>query len=87
MEKTKDTGNNVVKKVAGFLSDKPLWVWWLFYLALTGVLFGISNLAIYFLGIQVWIGVLVLILFGLIWGTVNYYKLKGRIKTAKRKTR
>ncbi|MBN2736078.1 MAG: hypothetical protein JXR70_03795 [Spirochaetales bacterium] len=87
MEQVNDTGNELVKKVSGFLSDKPIWVWWISYVALTGVLFGISNLAIYLLGIQVWVGILVLILFGFIWGSVNFFKLQRTIKTKDKKTR
>lgn len=87
MEQVKDTGNIVINKVAGFLSDKPIWVWWLSYVALTGLLFGLSNLVLYLLGLQVWIGILVLILFGLIWGSVNYYKSRGKMKTFGKKVR
>ncbi len=55
-----------------FLIDKPVWVWLLVYLFLTGVIFGLFNLILYLLGIVPWIGVLVLVGVGLLWGIVQY---------------
>jgi uncharacterized membrane protein len=74
------TKNAVTKKVGAFLLDKPVWAWWIFYIAVTGVLFGIFSLAFYLLTIQWWVGVLILLVTGLVWGSVTYFQMKGKIK-------
>jgi hypothetical protein len=77
-------GNNKEKKLkkryTGFLTGKPIWAWWIFYLASTAALFGIFRLAFYLLGIKPWIGVLILAATGLIWGTVMYSRNKKENK-------
>jgi len=84
MEKEKERGNFVMKRVAAFLLDKPIWVWWIIHVILTGVLFGIFSLAIYLLEIQWLVGVLILLGTGIIWGSIKYSQIKGKIKAEKR---
>jgi hypothetical protein len=76
--------NFITKNVAAFLLDKPVWVWWIFYIVVTSTLFGIFSLAIYLLVIQWWFGVIILIATGIIWGSVKYSQTKRKIKTEKR---
>jgi hypothetical protein len=76
--------NFLKKNVAAFLLDKPIWVWWLLHIVVTGALFGIFSLALYLLGIQWWVGVLVLIATGMIWGSIKYFRINGKIKTEKK---
>ena len=76
MSDDKKEKKEVKRKFTGFLQGKPIWAWWLFYLASTAALFGIFRLALYLLGIKPWIGVLVLAATGLIWGTVMYSRGK-----------
>ena len=64
--------NSTDNKIISFLSDKPLWVWLLTFLVITGVLFGAFSLALYLLGIVPWIGVLIIIVAGLVWGGTMY---------------
>ncbi len=80
------TDNVVEKSIASFLSDKPIWVWWLSYIVLTGVLFGIFYLALYLLTINWWVGVLILLIVGIVWGSIKHFQIRGRIKTEKRET-
>ncbi|MBN1409337.1 MAG: hypothetical protein JW969_00735 [Spirochaetales bacterium] len=87
MEKVMETENFFLKKAAAFLLDKPVWIWWLFYVAVTGALFGIFSLAFYLLGIQWWVGISILVATGIIWGSVKYYQGKGKIRTAKREAK
>ena len=58
-----------------FLIDKPVWVWLLVYLFLTGVIFGLSNLILYLLGIVPWIGVLVLVGIGTVVGNCSVFSI------------
>lgn len=76
MSDDKKEKKEVKRKFTGFLRDKPIWAWWLFYLVSTAALFGVFRLALYLLGIKPWIGVLVLAATGLVWGTVMYYRGK-----------
>ena len=78
------TDNVVEKSMASVLSDKPIWVWWLSYIVLTGVLFGIFYLALYLLTINWWVGVLILLIIGIVWGSIKRFQISGRIKKEKR---
>jgi len=69
------------KRLLGFLENKKLWVWLLVYLALTGIIFGLSSLILYLLGIVPWIGVMALIATGLIWGLIRFSLHKNMGKT------
>jgi hypothetical protein len=80
MSNKKETENIVMEKIATFLFDKAIWVWWLFYLAATAALFGVFRLALYLLGIQPWIGLLVLVGTGLVWGSVKYVQIKDKVR-------
>lgn len=71
------------KRLLGFLDNKKLWVWLLVYLGLTGILFGLSSLILYLLGIVPWIGVLALIAAGLIWGFIQFHIHRNTDKTKK----
>lgn len=79
-----EANNTFTKKASAFLSNKPVWVWWVFYLAVTGVLFGIFSLAFYLLTVRWWVGVLILIATGTIWGSIKYSRMKGRIREEKK---
>jgi hypothetical protein len=76
--------NFVIKNVDAFLSDKPIWVWWVFHVVVTGALFGIFSLVLYLLGIQWWAGIFILIATGMIWGSIKYFQKKGKIKAEKK---
>jgi len=84
MSNGKETGNALQKQVAAFLLDKPIWVWSLFYIIVTGALFAIFYLAMYLLTIQWWVGVLILLATGTIWGAIKYFRIKGKIKAEKK---
>jgi len=76
--------NFIKKNVDAFLINKPIWAWWIFYVVATSALFGIFSLAIYLLGIQWWIGVFILLVTGIIWGSIKFSQIKGKIKAEKR---
>ena len=72
--------NSIGKKILNFLENRKLWVWLLVYLGFTGIIFGMSSLILYLLGIVPWIGVLALIAAGLIWGFVQFSIHRGTDK-------
>lgn len=78
MKTVKDNHNFIAEKAAAFLKEKPMWVWWIFYVILTGLLFSLFYFVFYLLGIQRVIGVLILIATGIIWGSVKYMRRKGK---------
>ncbi|MBN2531512.1 MAG: hypothetical protein JXB88_01405 [Spirochaetales bacterium] len=84
MSDRKETGNIFTKNVAAFLLDKPIWVWWIFYVAVTVALFGIFYLAFYLLSIQWWVGVVILFATGMIWGSIKYLRIKGKTPVEKK---
>ena len=80
MNNRNGTENVVTKKIIAFLTDKPVWVWWIFHILVTGVIFGVSYMVLYLLAIQWWAGVLILFAAGMIWGSIRYFQTKGKIK-------
>ena len=80
MEKSTTNENFIIKGIADFLRDKPIWVWWLSYILATGALFGVFYLALYLLTIQAWVAVLILLITGIIWGTVAYSHKNLKVK-------
>jgi hypothetical protein len=86
MKKENKTENVLNKSINSFLADKPIWVWWLSYIVLTGVLFGIFYLVLYLLTINLWVGTLILLITGIVWGSIKQFQIKGRIKAEKGET-
>ena len=82
MSKIDETGKAVGKEVGSFLSDKPIWVWWIGYVLLTAVLFAIFYLAFYVLTLKWWIDALLIIVIGLIWATIAFFN-KNPVKSKK----
>lgn len=86
MSEKRRKDNFLLKKVGSFLVDKPVWVWWIFHAAVTGALFGIFSLAIYLLGITWWVGVLILLGTGIIWGSIRYSQRNANTREDKKDT-
>lgn len=78
--KKKKKENFLMKKVTTFLKDKPLWAWWVSYAVITGALFGIFRLAFYLLGKQPIVGVFVLLMTAIMWGSLRYFQLQKKEK-------
>lgn len=68
----KEVGESVQKNLMSFLSQKPIWIFWIVYSALSGILFGIFYTTIYLVAQRWWIPVVVILAVGMIWGTVAY---------------
>lgn len=54
------------------LENKPMWVFWIAYSVLSGILFGIFYAAMHFLALQWWVAVLVIVAVGGVWGSISY---------------
>ncbi len=76
MTKLENTGKAIEKKFTSFLSGKPIWIWWICYVLLIGVLFGLFYVVVVVLTKQWWASVLIIIVAGMIWGTVMYMNSK-----------
>ncbi len=68
---------NEVSKTAkssfgSFLSNKPLWAFWIAYTLLCAMLFGIFYGVIYLMAQLWWVPVIAIIVIGMIWGTLAY---------------
>lgn len=70
--------NSLREELMSYLSNKPIWAFWITYSALTGVLFGIFYTALYLLGLQWWVTALVIIVIGMIWGSSVYSQRKPK---------
>lgn len=76
MSKIDETGKAVGKEVGSFLSDKPVWVWLIVYVVLTGIIFGLFYTIFHLLTLQWWVTTILILVVGLIWGTFAYYNRK-----------
>ncbi|MBI9108891.1 MAG: hypothetical protein JEZ04_19265 [Spirochaetales bacterium] len=55
-----------------FLEGKPIWMHWIFYVILCGIIFGISYGMIFLLALRWWVTVLAILSAGMIWGTIVF---------------
>ena len=69
-----EVGKSAQKKFTSFLSKKPIWASWIAYSVLSGILFGIFYTAMYLMAQLWWVPVIVIIVTGMIWGTLVYPK-------------
>jgi hypothetical protein len=68
----KEVGETVQRGVMSFLSNKPVWAFWIVYSALSGILFGVFYAAMYFMALRWWIPIIAIIAVGTIWGSIAY---------------
>jgi hypothetical protein len=54
------------------LTGKPIWMHWIFFVVLCGIIFGISYGMIFLLALRWWVAVLAILSAGIIWGTIVY---------------
>ena len=72
--KVKEVGKSMNLWLLGLLANKPVWVFWIVYAALTAILFGLFYASINLLVRYWWIPTLTILLVGIIWGTISYAK-------------
>ena len=67
-----EAGKSARLNLMAFLSDKPMWAFWLVYSALSGILFGVFYTAVYLMAQQWWIPIVVILAVGIIWGSFAF---------------
>ncbi len=77
----KEVGKKVQLNLMSFLSDKPMWAFWLAYSILSGVLFGLFYLAMYLIVLQWWIPLVIILAIGIVWGSFAYVRNSREGKT------
>ena len=65
--------------IISYLSNKPIWLYWIVYTALIGLLFGLFYIAMFLLLLQWWVPVIVILAVGMIWGTFTFKRDSGKI--------
>lgn len=55
-----------------FLTNKPIWAFWLAYSALIAIVFGIFYTAMYILVLQWWVPIIIILALGIIWGSIAH---------------
>lgn len=71
-----ELGSSMNGGIMSVLANKPMWVFWVVYSALSGVLFGVFYTATYLLALRWWVAVIVIIAIGMVWGSLVYTKNK-----------
>lgn len=71
---TDEIGQTARKGLMSFLSNKPIWVSWIAYSALSAIIFGVFYAAMSFMALQWWIPIVAIIAVGMIWGSISHNK-------------
>jgi fatty acid desaturase len=72
MPKIQEVSDEASKKVMGVLSGRPIWVYWIMFTLMIGVVFGIGYGVMYLLSFRWWILALVIVVAGMASGTFAY---------------
>jgi hypothetical protein len=67
-----ETVKNFQTKLVSFLSEKPMWAYWIAFTILTGVSFGLIYILMALLTLKWWIPIITILAAGMIWGTVTF---------------
>jgi len=73
LDKTKE---QLAKQAAGLLTGKPIWIWWIAYTVLVGLLFGLFYFAMTLLTEKWWAVAVIVPGAGIVWGTILYFNQK-----------
>lgn len=76
MSEIENTKNVIETGVVSFLSEKPIWFWWLTFSFITGLLFGLFYFVVYVLTLKWWVVTILILLVGVIWGTIGFVNKK-----------
>lgn len=77
MSKIEKTKEELEKQASGLLTGKSIWIWWISYTVLTGILFCIFYLVWKILTDKWWGIALIILCIGIAWGTISYYNQKS----------
>lgn len=78
MSKIEKTKEELEKQATGFLFGRPIWIWWISHIVLSGLLFGIFYLVWNILTDKWWGIALFILIIGIVWGTISYYNQKSQ---------
>jgi len=70
----KETIQSLEDKAGSLLINKPIWVFWLVYTGIIGLLFGIFYLITTLLLSRWWVPVIIILLLGITWGSFAFVK-------------
>ncbi len=74
--KLQTTGKEIEKRFLSFLTGKPIWAWWISYVLIIGILFGVFYVVLKLLTAYWWAIVILIVVAGIIWGTVAFMNAK-----------
>jgi len=74
-----DISRAAEKEAKAFMSGKPIWVYWIVYTVLIGVIFAVAYMVIYTLALRWWVLALVIIVAGMCVGTYIFFKKKHEV--------
>ena len=78
MEKIDKTKEQLKKQAAGILTGKPIWIWWLSYTVVIGLLFGLFYFVWTLLTEKWWAIAIIIPVVGIIWSTIAYFNQKPK---------
>lgn len=81
MSQINKTKEQLAIQAANFLTGRPIWIWWISYTCLAGLLFGIFYFVWNILTDKWWAVALIILGVGIVWGTISYYNQKSSSKT------
>ena len=67
-----ETVKGMQDKTVSALANKPIWMFWLVYTGISGVLFGVFYAVTSLLAVRWWVTILVLIIVGVVWGSFAF---------------
>ena len=67
-----ETVKEMQERTGTVLANKPIWVFWLVYAGISGVLFGVFYAVTSLLVIRWWVLILVILLIGIVWGSFAF---------------
>lgn len=79
----KETVKEMEEKTGTALASKPIWVFWLVYTGISGILFGIFYAVSALLVVRWWVPVLVILVIGVVWGSFAFTRSSRREKAGK----
>lgn len=69
MNKVKEIGKNVNRKLSDFLAGRPMWVYWVAYTSISGLVLASTYALSLAFTIRWWVSIGLAIFAGILWGT------------------
>jgi uncharacterized membrane protein len=85
MSTINEIGKEAGKQVKSFMSGKPVWVYWIVYSAVVGVVFGLAYAVITLLVLKWWVLAIAILLPGIVIGTITYFRKQKELEVKEEK--